>query len=318
MTKNNQISILGANIIFLFGVITLVSVDVGTSVFDIQVEILGISTIIVEFLFFLVPSCLYILYKRKNIKYILRINKISIGNVLIIMLMMLFAIPVIGLVNYMIQLLINTIGRPLPNPIPEIKTISELIMGIIVIALTPAICEEVMARGVFMRAYERYGVRTALTVAAVLFSIMHRNIQTFIPIFLMGLLLGYVVYRTNSIIAGMIAHFTNNAFSTIVAFAVSKLQKLMGTEINEIQTAALPQMDMMASLFLLGIVISSGIIFAGLFTLFRHNTEKTVRKSELSNIEQKGKVKFAYYMPMIIGLIIISVELIFQINYILS
>ncbi len=274
MHNEEGISILGTNIIFLFGIIILVSLDLATSILKIDMNMLGISTIIIEFLFFLVPSCLYIIIKKKNLKKVFRINKLSLGNSILVVLMMQFSIPLIGCVNYIIQMLINTIGRPLPNPIPEINTPLQLLMGLIAISLTPAICEEIMARGIFMRGYEQYGTKTALIVSAALFSIMHRNIQSFIPIFLMGLLLGYVVYRTNSIFAGILVHFTNNSFSIFAAFLVKKLQKMMGPEMDRIETVELPQINMITSVFLIIIVISSAIIFIGLLNLFRHNTKK--------------------------------------------
>ena len=314
---DQNVSILGANTIFFIGAAILFGLGILIQIKDVRLEMTSFSTIAIQVVFFLVPSCAYIVARRKNVKEVLRLNKISIGNGLIVFGMTLFAIPLIGFINLLIHLLISTFGRPLPNPLPEINNVTELFLGLIVLALCPAICEEVMARGVIMRGYERFGKKTALIVSALLFSIMHRNIQTIIPIFLIGLLLGYVVYRTNSIFAGVIAHFTNNSIAVLATYGVRKLQQMLSIPLPEAESIQMPQLDWMSTAFFMLLVIFAAAAFWGLMTLLRHNTERTV-VGPIDVSREDGRVPFAYYIPLILGCIFILIELILQICYILE
>lgn len=315
---NNKISVLGANTIFLVGIAVLFGLDLFITVSKIKIDMVGLPIIAIEVLFFLVPSFLYILISKRNIKEVLRLNKLSIGNGFIVVAIMLFALPIIGYVNYFIYLLISSIGRPIPNPLPDINNFNELLSGIIVIAVSPAICEEVMARGVIMRGYERFGKKTALVVSALLFSLMHRNIQSLVSIFIIGLILGYVVYRTNSIFAGMIVHFINNSFAVIATFFVKKFQEMMGVPMQELENVKVPAMNLPGLIIAVVVIIFFTAALVGWIVLLRHNTQGIVEKHGIVKREDITPVRTSSYIPLIIGMLFIIAYYILQMYYILS
>ena len=85
-----------------------------------------------------------------------------------------------------------------------------LIIGMLVLA---PICEETFFRGFVQSAYEKYSKRYAFIFSAILFGMFHilNGITEVIPTFCAGLLLGYLVYRTGSIVTSMLAHMVFNA-----------------------------------------------------------------------------------------------------------
>lgn len=86
------------------------------------------------------------------------------------------------------------------------------------LSLVPAICEELAFRGVILRGLEaKFKPATAIVLTGVLFGLVHMDFQRFISQMLVGIMAGYVVYRSKSIFCGMLVHFTNNA----VAFLIS-------------------------------------------------------------------------------------------------
>jgi sodium transport system permease protein len=85
---------------------------------------------------------------------------------------------------------------------------------VVVLALIPAICEEVAFRGfIFSGLLQNKGRLRAVLLSALLFGFSHGMLQQSIATSLFGLLLGWVALRTGSIIPGLIIHMINNAMS---------------------------------------------------------------------------------------------------------
>lgn len=90
---------------------------------------------------------------------------------------------------------------------------------ICVVAITPAICEEVFFRGFLQKSFElRFTKFLGAFFTAIFFAAMHMNPFGTLPLFLLGLYFGYAVYRSDSIFVSMFLHFLNNFVATIVVF----------------------------------------------------------------------------------------------------
>lgn len=89
---------------------------------------------------------------------------------------------------------------------------------LLAVALAPAICEEVLFRGVLVRGLAtRFFPLIAILIAAVIFSVYHLRVVQLVPTFTLGFLLGYLAIRADSVLPGMLAHFANNAIALLVA-----------------------------------------------------------------------------------------------------
>jgi sodium transport system permease protein len=85
---------------------------------------------------------------------------------------------------------------------------------VFLMALVPAICEELAFRGfIFGGLVRERGRLRAVLVTALMFGISHGVLQQSIAATLMGVLLGWVALRTGSVLPGILIHFTNNALS---------------------------------------------------------------------------------------------------------
>ncbi len=89
---------------------------------------------------------------------------------------------------------------------------------ILAVAVAPAICEEVLFRGVLVRGLAtRFFPLAAVLVGAIVFSLYHLRIVQLVPTFTLGLVLGYLALRADSAVPGMIAHLLNNTIALVVA-----------------------------------------------------------------------------------------------------
>ena len=92
----------------------------------------------------------------------------------------------------------------------------------LVVALTPGICEEVLFRGFLFRFFERYGSAKAIVISAALFAVFHLDPFRLLPVFLLGMLLGYLTYRSKSLITSMLSHTVNNALAIFLVTYASE------------------------------------------------------------------------------------------------
>ena len=86
------------------------------------------------------------------------------------------------------------------------------IATLLLVAVTPAICEECLFRGPIL-----HGLRTrldnvaAVVITASLFGLFHMDVYRLIPTALLGVMLGFIALESSSIVPSMVAHFCNNA-----------------------------------------------------------------------------------------------------------
>ncbi len=174
--------------------------------------------IINQFYFVLFPVLLYLIVKRKDIKEALKFNKFRPLPGILILLISVPAYMGVSSLNVMIVYVLQSSGYTLKESLPTPQNLGEIILSILVVAVSPAICEEILHRGILLKAYESRGSISAVVISSILFGIFHFDLTNLSgPIFL-GMLIGYYVIRTDSIFAGMLAHFANNFLSVLVQY----------------------------------------------------------------------------------------------------
>lgn len=100
----------------------------------------------------------------------------------------------------------------------ETGTVGGLLANLLVVALVPAVCEELFFRCGVQNLLQR-SIRNphwAVLIAAAVFSLIHVEIFSFMPRFVLGLLLGYMYVYSGSALPNMVAHFTNNAIVVLL------------------------------------------------------------------------------------------------------
>ncbi len=90
--------------------------------------------------------------------------------------------------------------------------------GYFAIGLLAPVCEELVFRGAILRALLRWTPRhwLAIAISALLFALIHANPIQMPHAFLIGLLLGWLYYRTDSIVPGIVYHWVNNSIAYVV------------------------------------------------------------------------------------------------------
>ncbi|MGQ9620065.1 MAG: lysostaphin resistance A-like protein [Bacteroidales bacterium] len=93
-------------------------------------------------------------------------------------------------------------------------------LNLLVMALVPAVSEEIMFRGVIQQVFKRIfsSVHWAVWITAIIFSAIHIQFYGFIPRLILGLIFGYLFVWTGNIIVPVAAHFFNNTITVTFSF----------------------------------------------------------------------------------------------------
>lgn len=93
--------------------------------------------------------------------------------------------------------------------------------GYVAIGILAPLAEEVVFRGAILRTLlgimSKKNHWVAIMISAAIFGVVHANLAQFINALLMGLLLGWMYYRTGSLVPGILLHWVNNTMAYVLA-----------------------------------------------------------------------------------------------------
>ena len=219
--------------IFVPALVTLVvviAISIICGLFNMDIKSVQKSEVYLVIAMLVTPIslCLAFIFANKRAKVDIKkamglYNKINLTNILACIAIS--VVCVFGVMNFvnMFDTLVAKIGFKgnynLPLPL---NTIWWLFANLILVALLPAIFEELIFRGIVFSGLRDYGNLTAVFGSAAMFMLMHGSVeQTVYPMFV-GVALGFVMLKTNNIIYPIIVHFCNNAIVLIFNYIEAK------------------------------------------------------------------------------------------------
>ncbi len=224
--------------------------------FDIKhapVDGMRLMTMAGQILFILLPALIFSKWFYEDVSYIIRTKLPKLAEVGWFVLGLIILIPLLQSYIY-IQ---NYIIIKLANQVPFVQSIKnfmdmldktvegqyanlltahsffEGLFVIIIVAVTPAVCEETMFRGFIQKSFEfRFKPVWAALITAVFFALYHLNPYGLIPLIALGFYFGYAAYKSNSIFIPMTLHFLNN-LSAIIVFYMFGSDELLNSNIDK-------------------------------------------------------------------------------------
>lgn len=102
----------------------------------------------------------------------------------------------------------------------SLTSAADVLLQLLVVALVPAVCEELLFRGCLQQTLVAWTRRPhlAIVITAMIFSLAHGDIFGLVPRLILGLLLGYVYYYGASIWINIMVHFFNNAMVVVMYY----------------------------------------------------------------------------------------------------
>ena len=146
---------------------------------------------------------------------------------------LLLSIPLVVSLGILLEPIINAI--PMPDMIKDVinKAITNDVYSFLTIAIAAPLLEEIIFRGIILQGFlKRYSPTKAIIWSAVMFGIFHMNPWQFLSAFSVGMVIGWLYYKTDSLIPGIFIHFINNALAFLMLMTTGDnfktTQQLMG------------------------------------------------------------------------------------------
>ena len=195
-------------------------------------------------MFLLPPLCMAYLWSKQPLEWLkVKGEKELKGERVWAVVLMLVALPAINLLAHINEQMAlpaflepleawmktqEETAKNLTDQFMHVTTFGGLIINILLMAVLPAISEELTFRGVLMNLFKVKGEKLevkgesvphlAIWCSAILFSAIHLQFYGFVPRMLMGALFGYMLVWTGSLWTPILMHFTNNAMAVILYF----------------------------------------------------------------------------------------------------
>lgn len=180
-----------------------------------------VGVVITQWVLILLPTLGLLWLFRVNLRTALRLRRPTLTQAALAL--------TAGAAALVLMLQVNVWhGRFLPVPeemaqffeglFAEASTGRGRILLIFALALSPAICEELLFRGAILSGLaRRMHPAAAILLVSLLFGIMHLSIYRLLPTALLGILLTWLAWRTASILPGMLVHLMVNGSAVLLA-----------------------------------------------------------------------------------------------------
>lgn len=201
--------------------------------------------LISHFFSFTFPSllCMYIVYKKEWLKELQLTDVPSSKNISLGILLILVSFP-FAMYTYSLNQMV-----PLPEWASSIEEstmemiegllvmngVGELLFSLFVMAVLPAVGEELLFRGVLQTKLSEWikNEYASIWITAFIFSLFHFQFEGFLPRMLLGALLGYLFFWTRNLWIPIIAHFFFNGFQ--VAGQYFETGKISSTDLEQLE-----------------------------------------------------------------------------------
>jgi membrane protease YdiL (CAAX protease family) len=165
------------------------------------------------------PAYLYLRHRGYNPRLLFRLNPVS-GRIAALSVALGFALFVIA---HEIDRLI-AIVLPFPEELQSgLLTVlgannwQEWIVVILAVVVFAGIFEEMLFRGFVQKSFEqRHEALHAILITTFLFAAIHGLLWWFVQIFILSVFLGWMAWKSESIIPGAIVHAINNLFAVLL------------------------------------------------------------------------------------------------------
>ena len=266
-----------------------------------------------QLLVFGVPSGIYLLVKRRNIKEILPLRRLGILNALMLTGMTIAIQPLFMLVNLLSQFFFpNVIADSIANVSQE----GGFVLMLAIVAVVPSIFEELGFRGIGFAGYGHVKIRTVAMINGLLFGMIHMNMNQFIYAFALGALFCYFMYYTKSLWAPILAHFVFNGTQSLMMYVALGIDPYALYNYGEIPPLEGAEMVMMI-IFMSVLSIAFMVAFIALFIAFKqHNIKRNNREGVVTDTAEAHRMAggtrppvFTWSFWVVVGLFVLMMLL---------
>jgi membrane protease YdiL (CAAX protease family) len=195
-----------ANLLYMLSMISVVTIGAAMQAWSISWGLIA-----TELLLILLPTLLFLRLDRLPLSETLRLRWPGFRLATLSLLIGAGIWPLSVLLDILSAFALGYTSPLPPDFFPTVPT--EAMSFFLALAISAPICEEVLFRGYLQRAYERRGPRIGILVGGLLFALYHMRFQGLLSLLPIALTLGYLTWRSQSLVTSLLAHFAVNSLA---------------------------------------------------------------------------------------------------------
>ncbi len=160
-----------------------------------------------------------------------------------------------------------------------VDSFGKLVLFLLVTAIIPAVCEEILHRGMIARAGSKISFFAGLLLSSAIFAFMHGSPVQLVHQFFVGVVCTLVYYMTGSIWIPMLVHFFNNAITLIASY------------VNFVANDGATTVNMPWWLMLIMCLAGIGGLIGCLYAMYVISYKKRKKEDEAENISLDKDLK---------------------------
>ena len=139
--------------------------------------------------------------------------------------------------------------------------------ALLIIAVTPAICEEIVFRGIFLKSLKPQKYKwAAILISGAIFGAFHGDVFRFIPTAVGGVVLAWILLESGNMFYNCFFHFINNLLPIILLFGMKDVYAQLGAwNAAGYQSKSLPMMS--AGLYMMMCAAAPACLYIGNYLL---------------------------------------------------
>lgn len=188
--------------------------------------------------FMALPIALY-MRRRPGMSAAMRLNPMPVLPTLTVILLSLLTIYVANVAVGAWSMLLDSFHLQQPQTSVSLPTSRSLTLAILHAAALPAVCEELLFRGVVFSAFESRGTRLGLWGSSMLFALMHGNVYGLPAYLLVGAVSAFLVFALDSVYAGIIYHTVYNTAMLVLLYLAPQAEEAAASASQSISVASI-------------------------------------------------------------------------------
>lgn len=241
------------NVLFTATVLVYIILMYSLAIIPLAKLSVNMSLVIPEIIL-LIPALVYVIVLRPNTVDGVNMSPVSPMTTILTVVLTFLIMPLVMFINGVTSLFaennVDTVLNTIVNNNP-------LWLNLMLIALLPAVVEEFIFRGLIFNGYKRRNPFMAILLSAMLFGLIHMNLNQFSYAFVIGVIFGFMAYATGSLLPSILSHFIINGTSVVIShMSASGTKEPVGTEVK------LEMVDYLYAYIGMGIIAIGGLAIA--------------------------------------------------------
>ena len=217
---SNRISLLLLSVLTL-----LLALDIFTGMF--LKNLTNIEKMAIYVVIYIIPMAVYIRLARVKATKILGLSFVKFRYIPFILLFGLSTSIICALINAGSAALFSNLLDITPQETTVDFVSDRAFVLVITSVILPAVCEELLIRGIALSEYARYGVSISVIMTSVVFALFHGNVTAIPALFVAGVFYAVLTHLFKSVWPAMICHLINNALSLYISLNTDFIRYLL-------------------------------------------------------------------------------------------